>query len=108
MVDASFDVHPAGRPFGFSSTINFVGETVNVATGFGNVTSDAYTLVDVGARYFLDSSRRHRLNLRLENLFDKEYTTVPARGFPDAGGDAFLVHNLGTPRTLHVSYSFSY
>jgi len=108
MVDASFDVHPAGRPFGFSSTINFVGETVNVAPGFGNVTSDAYTLVDVGARYFLDSSRRHRLNLRLENLFDKEYTTVPARGFPDAGGDAFLVHNLGTPRTLHVSYSFSY
>jgi vitamin B12 transporter len=108
LVDASFDVHPAGRPFGFSSTINFVGETVNAAPGFGNVTSESYTLVDVSGRYFVDNARRHRINVRLENLFDKDYTTVPARGFPDTGGDAFVVHNLGTPRTFHLSYSFAF
>jgi outer membrane cobalamin receptor len=108
LVDASFDVHPSGKPFGFGSTINFVGETVNVAPGFGNVITEGYTVVDVSGRYFIGNSRRHRINLRLENLFDKEYTTVPARGFPDTGGSAFVVHNLGTPRTLHMSYSFSY
>jgi vitamin B12 transporter len=62
----------------------------------------------VSGRYFLDSARRHRINVRLENLFDREYTTVPARGFPDAGGAAFVVHNLGTPRTFHMSYSFAF
>ena len=30
------------------------------------------------------------------------------RGFPDASSTPFLVHHLGTPRTFHVSYSFSY
>ncbi len=107
-VDASFDVHPVGKPFGVSSTINFVGKTLSSAPGFGAVPLDGYTLVDLSGRYFLDSARRHRVNVRLENLFDKAYTTVPGRGFPDAGGEAFLIHNQGTPRTFHMSYSFAY
>ena len=107
-VDASFDVHPVGKPFGISSTINFVGKTLSSAPGFGAVSLDGYALVDLSGRYFLDSSRRHRLNIRLENLFDKAYTTVPGRGFTDDGSSAFLIHNLGTPRTFHMSYSFAY
>jgi vitamin B12 transporter len=57
---------------------------------------------------FVDRNRRHRVNLRLENLFDEEYTTRHARGFPDSSPTPYLVHNLGMPRTFHLSYSFSY
>jgi vitamin B12 transporter len=107
-VDASLDIHPARAPFGIAATINYVGEMVNTVAGFGNVNTDAYAVVDLSGRLFVEKTRRHRINLRLENLFDKAYTTVLARGFPDTGGSPFLVHNLGTPRTFHLSYSFSY
>ena len=107
-VDATFDLHPPRLPFGVAATINYVGEMFNTVAGFGDVTTDAYAIVDLSGRVFVDQSRRHRINLRLENLFDKAYTTILGRGFPDAGGSAFLVHNLGTPRTFHMSYSFSY
>jgi len=107
-VDASFDVHPAGKPYGIAATVNYIGSMFNTVAGFGNVKTDPYAVVDLSGRLFLEPSRRHRINLRLQNLFDKAYTTVLARGFPDAGGTPFLVHNLGTPRTLNVSYSFSY
>ena len=29
-----------------------------------------YWIVDLAGRYFLDAQRRHRINIRLENLFD--------------------------------------
>jgi outer membrane cobalamin receptor len=65
-------------------------------------------VVDLAGRYFLDQHRRHRVNLRLENLFNKEYATGHGRAFPDAGTQPYLVSTLGVPRTLHVSYTFSY
>lgn len=107
-VDASFDVHPAGKPFGITVTANYVGEIVNTVPTFGNVPADSYTIVDLAGRVFLDKSRRHRVNLRLENLFDQDYTTVPVRGFTDADTSPFVAHTLGTPFTFHMSYSFSY
>jgi vitamin B12 transporter len=80
----------------------------DTVSGFGSVPSGNYIVADLSGRVFLDRSRRHRINLRLENLFDEEYTTIHARGFTDASATPFLVHNLGVPRTFHVSYSFSY
>jgi vitamin B12 transporter len=65
-------------------------------------------VTDLAGRVFLDAGRRHRINLRLENVFDERYTTIHARGFTDVSATPFLVHNLGTPRTFHLSYSFSY
>ncbi len=107
-VDAFVDVHPTGLPFGVMLTVNGVGELFNTVSGFGSVTSGDYVVADLSGRVFFDAQRRHRINLRLENLFDNRYTTANARGFPDASSTPFLVHHLGTPRTLHVSYSFSY
>lgn len=106
-VEASVDVHP-DLPFGATLTINSVGEMFDTVTGFGRVPSGEYTVVDLSGRVFFDARRRHRINLRLENLLDEEYTTVHARGFRDSPATPFLVHNLGTPRTLHLSYSFTY
>jgi vitamin B12 transporter len=107
-VEGSLDFHPAGLPFGAMLTLNNVGEMFDTVSGFGQVASGEYTVVDLSGRVFLDSSRRHRINVRLENALDEEYTTVHSRGFPDLSASPFLVHNLGTPRTFHVSYSFSY
>ena len=106
-IEASLDVHPRA-PFGLTLTVNGVGEMFDTVSSLGSVPSGDYTVVDLAGRVFVDRSRRHRINMRLENLFDEEYTTIHARGFRDTGGAAFLVHNLGTPRTFHLSYSFSY
>ena len=46
--------------------------------------------------------------MRLENLFDERYTTLLQRGFGDVTATPFLIHNLGTPRTFHPSYGFSF
>ncbi len=80
----------------------------DTVSGFGEVASGDYFVADLAGRVFFDRRRRHRINLRLENLLDEDYTVRHARGFRDAPATPFLVHNLGTPRTLQVSYSFNY
>jgi vitamin B12 transporter len=106
-VQASVDVHPR-QPFGLTLTLNRVGEMFDTVSTFGEVASGDYTVADLSGRVFLDGRRRHRISMRLENLLDEEYVVRYARGFRDAPATPFLVHNLGTPRTFHVSYSFSY
>jgi vitamin B12 transporter len=72
------------------------------------VPSGNYTVVDVVGRYFLDARHQHRLNVRLENVFDKDYATGHGRAFPDLGGAPYVTSALGVPRSLHVSYAFAY
>lgn len=107
-VNASADVHPAGRPFGATATFFWVGEIFDNASGFGRVPAGDYAVVDLAGRYFLDSRRRHRLNLRLENLFDSDYATGHGRGFSDGGEAPYLTSTRGVPRTLHVLYTLTY
>lgn len=107
-VQASVDVHPTGAPFGVGLTINHVGEMFDTVSGFGEVASGNYTVLDLSGRIFFDARRRHRITARLENLFDEDYTVRHTRGFNDASASPFLVHNLGTPRTFHLSYGFSF
>jgi hypothetical protein len=38
-----------------------------------------FTVADLSGRMFFDARRRHRINLRLENLFDNEYTVQHVR-----------------------------
>jgi outer membrane cobalamin receptor len=107
-VNASADVHPAGKPYGGSLTFFWVGDIFDNVSGFGSVPSGNYSVVDLAGRYYLDAKRQHRLNVRLENLFGEDYATGHGRAFPDAGGAAYLTSPRGVPRTLHVSYTFSY
>ncbi len=86
---------------------NRVGDMFDTVSGFGNVPSGDYIVVDLSGRVFVDRNRRHRVNLRLENLFDEVYATRHGRGFGDFSTTPFLVHALGVPRTFHMSYSFS-
>jgi vitamin B12 transporter len=107
-VNAAVDVHPAGTPMGATATLYWVGAIVDNAAGFGQVPSGKYAVVDLGARYYLDRRRQHRINVRLENVLDERYPTGHGRGFTDVGAVPFLTSPLGPPRTLHVSYGFAY
>ena len=107
-VNASVDLHPANMPFGASLTVYWVGDIFDNVSGFGKVASGNYTVADLGGRYFVDAQRRHRVNLRLENLFGEDYATGHGRGFPDVGGAPYVTSTLGVPRSLHVSYTFVY
>ena len=107
-VNASVDLHPAGRRVGASMTLFHVGDIFDNVSSFGKVPSGNYTVVDLAGRYFLDAGRRHRLNLRIENVFDAQYATGHGRGFPDAGGSPYITSALGVPRSLHLSYTFAY
>jgi vitamin B12 transporter len=107
-VNASVDVHPRSLPFGVGLNVNGVGRMFFTVSGFGEVATSDYAVADVSGRVFLDRRRRQRINLRLENMFDKAYVTRLARNFLDGASTPFLSHGLGVPRTFHVSYSFSY
>jgi outer membrane cobalamin receptor len=96
---------PSGR-YGAGLSVNRVGD-VYAANFAGNVPYGDYTLVDLGARYFLDEGRHHRLGVRLENAFDEEYG-LPGTGRTDVGNVGYTVMAVGTPRTFHVSYSYSF
>jgi outer membrane cobalamin receptor len=107
-VQGTVDLHPTRAPFGLTLTVNSVGQLNDTVAGFGLVSSGDYTIADLSGRVFLDGRRRHRLNLRFENLFDSEYATGHARGFLDNSTTPFLVRSLGMPRTFHMSYSFGF
>lgn len=107
-VESSADFHPAIVPFGLTLTANWVGEMFDTVGGFGSVPSGKYTVIDLAGRVFLDARRRHRINLRLENLFDERYTTIHRRSVTDMSAIPYLVNSLGTPRTLHLSYGYSF
>jgi vitamin B12 transporter len=107
-VNSTIDVHPAHSPFGGTLSVFWVGDIFDNVSTFGKVPSGNYAVVDLAGRYFLDPQRRHRINVRLENLFDESYATGHGRAFPDAGTTPYLTSTLGVPRTLHISYTFNY
>lgn len=113
LAKASFDYHPAGRPFGATLSINYTGDIFTNIDG-ERVNYGKYTIVDLSGRYFLDADHRHRLNLSLQNAFDEEFGR-PARGCRDVAGEGAFdcsVHyqfvNLGLPRTLRASYTYAF
>ena len=63
----------------------------------------------VGPGFFsFDADHRHRIGLRLENIFDEEYDTRVARVRRDVDGSSYAAGTLGVPRTLHLNYTFTY
>ena len=107
-VNWSMDLHPPRKRYGATLTFFWVGEIFDNVSGFGSVPGGDYAVVDLAGRYFIDAQRRHRINVRLENVFDSDYATRHGRAFPDTGGAAYLTSTLGVPRTLHVSYTLGY
>ena len=96
-------------PIDVSVSLLHTGDVFDsVASGIGRVDYGDYTVVDVGAGFYFDDDRRHRLGARLENLFDEDYGTSIGRGRLDTNNAVYPYRNLGAPRQLHVNYSYRY
>jgi vitamin B12 transporter len=108
-VKASLSYDPEDRPFGASASLLWTGDIYQPVSGFGRVNYGNYVVVDVAAHVFLDDSeRRHRLTARVENVFDEDYATRINSAPIDLSPQRFLYRFLGVPRTLHVSYAYSF
>jgi vitamin B12 transporter len=105
---ASLAYDPADRPFGASATLLWTGEVHQTVSGFGRVNYGNYVVVDMAAHVFLDRARRQRVTARLENAFDEGYATRVNSALVDLSTQRFLYRFLGVPRTLHVSYAYSF
>lgn len=105
---ATLDWHPAGRPFGGSLVANHVGSVTDlVSGGFGPVQHGNYTVVDLNGYVTFGPGDHHKLVASLQNVGDEDYFTRLSRATRDAGG-SYIVHSRGVPRTLHVTYSYSF
>jgi outer membrane cobalamin receptor len=105
-----FDYHPSGAPYGASVSIVHLGDVDDEPLGSGNgrLGYGNYTVVDLGTRLFLDSRRHQRIDLHLNNAFNRSYASSLGHGVDDVSGDAYVVHNLALPRTFGVNYTYSF
>jgi vitamin B12 transporter len=106
---ANLTYRSMAAPFEFNISLLNVGEVFDtVGGGVGRLEHGGYTVFDAGAAYYLDPARRHRIGARLENALDEEYATSLGRGRRDLDASSYAYRNLGAPRTLNVTYSYSW
>jgi outer membrane cobalamin receptor len=100
---------PADRPFGASASVFWTGDVHQQVTGFGRVNYGDYVVVDLAAHAYIDGDkRRRRVTARLENALDEDYATRVNSALIDLSTQRFLYRFRGVPRTLHVSYAYSF
>jgi vitamin B12 transporter len=107
LIKAGIDYHPLA-PWGANLAINYFGKTY--ATGLWDGT-EAYgndTIVNLSGRVFLDSQRHQRLDLSLQNLFNRTYATGLGTATRDSDGSNYTYWNLGVPRNLRIAYTYHF
>ncbi len=102
----SLGYQPAGSPISGGVTVAHVGDIFRNGLGRRFDYGD-YFVVDLDAQYRFGKEGRHRIGVRLENAFDEEYASRLRIGTNDDGDD-YAYSFLGTPRTLHASYSYQF
>ncbi len=109
-VKLGLDYHPSDLPFGATLNVVHLGDVDaepfgagNGRYGYGN-----YTVADLGGRIFVDRARRQRIDLHLNNAFNKTYYSGLAHGVNDTSGDAYLVHDLALPRIFSAYYTYAF
>jgi vitamin B12 transporter len=106
---ATLSYDPPERPVGASASLLWTGDVYQQVTGFGRVNYGDETVVDLAAYVYVDGdARRHRLTARLENALDQDYATRVNSALIDLSTQRFLYGFRGVPRTLHVSYAYSF
>jgi outer membrane cobalamin receptor len=96
---------PAQSRFGGSVTALWTGEIFGAATGVDRTNYGDYALVDLAGHYYLDADRRTRLTVRVENLFDEEYSTRVGSALRDGTSTRFRSDTVGVPQTVHVTFT---
>jgi outer membrane cobalamin receptor len=108
LAKAWIDWHPTDLPVGGVVFVHYVGDTFQ---SFGTDDREKIAgraVVDLAARVFLDSERRHKINVSLSNVLDTAYATSLGKGVRDADGSDYIYWNLGTPRTLSARYMYRF
>jgi outer membrane cobalamin receptor len=107
---AGLDYHPSAVPVGASVTVVHLGDVDDEPFGAGNgrYGYGNYTVVDLGARVFLDSSRHQRIDVHLNDAFNKTYYSALSYGVNDTTGNPYVVHDLGLRRTFSAYYTCSF
>ncbi len=103
---------PPSLPFGLGVAGTWVGDlSATAQSSLGVVEFGDYFLVDLNGRWYLDQDRKHRIGVRIENLFDEEYFSSLGRGFIDGTGNPgtpYLANNLGRGQSFHVNYTYDF
>jgi len=110
-IGASLSFEPRNTRVGASVSLNHVGNVYDVVGGgIGQVQRGNYTVADLSGHVYLDDARRHTLSARIENAFDKTYTTRYSRATIDDTDPAvfYPARNLGVPRTFHLRYDYAF
>jgi outer membrane cobalamin receptor len=109
-VKLGFDYHPQGTPYGAGVNIVHLGNVDDSPLGSdaGRFGYGNYTVVDLSTRLFLDPGHHQRIDLHLNNAFDRTYSSSLGHGVDDVSGDGYVVHNLALPRTFGVNYTYSF
>ena len=107
---AGLTFEPAGRPFGASISLKYAGTSHTAdLDGFGVQSYGDVVTANLGAQWYPDMARHHRVSLRVENLFNADYATrVRSAEVNDESGDMFLYRNRGAPRTAFLNYSYTF
>ncbi len=108
LLKAGLDYHPLDHPWGANLTLNHFGTTYQTGLWDGTEAYGNISVVDASARYFIDPARRQKIDVTLQNLFDKTYATGLGTGTRDADGSFYTFWNLGIPRTVRVSYTYGF
>jgi outer membrane cobalamin receptor len=109
-IKGGIDYHPSETPFGGSVSVVRVGDVDDEPLGAGNgrYGYGNYTVADFGGRVFLDGARRQRIDLHLNNAFNKTYYSGLGYGVNDSSGNPYVVHDLGLRRTFSAYYTYSF
>ena len=100
---------PQSLPLEVGLSTLYVGEVYDVVGGgVGRIEHGDYVVVDINGAWYFGADRQHRIGLRLENAFDKDYATSLGRGRFDVGGGSYAYRNLGMEQTLHATYRYTF
>jgi vitamin B12 transporter len=102
------DWHPLTLPVGAAVYVNYVGDSYQ---SFGTDDREkvaGHFLLDVATRVFLDTDRRHKINLSLSNVLNATYATALGKGVRDSDGSDYTYWYLGAPRTLSAKYTYHF
>ena len=108
LLKAGVDYHPVTQPWGGTLTVNRFGRTYQTGLWDGTEAFGEATIVNLSGRVFLDAKQRQRIDLSLQNLFNREYATGLGTAFRDSDGSPYTYWNLGVPRNLRVSYTYAF
>lgn len=102
----SLSFSPAGGVYGIDLAAKYAGEATITGT---QIPRDAYWVANLGAHLYLDrNALNHRLNLRVENLFDEGYVTRYYNVIREDNGLSQQVGMLGPDRTYTLNYSYQF